>query len=306
MIMYDVIVIGQGPAGISAAIFAARAQLKTLVIGKREKSQLFLAKNVRNYFGFPDGIDGSKLLEVGTKQAKNCGAEIIEGEVVDCIKKGDTFYIKTSDGTEFEAKAVIIATGIPIQWAGIKNEKELLGKGVHTCATCDGPLYTDKKVAVIGNGNHAAEEALELTSYTKDVTMISHAKEFAFNEKFAAQLREHGIKLKLAKAKEFVAEKVLKKILFEDDNSEAFDAAFLECGTAGALDFARKLGIEIKDGLLVVDENCMTDVPGIFAAGNCMGKCRQIAKNVGDGCNAAINAIRFLNAKAIYFDYAKE
>ncbi len=303
--MYDVIIIGSGPAGLSAAIFTARAQLKALVIGKHGQSQLLYAKNILNYFGFPGGIDGIKLLDLGLKQVKKCGAEIAEGEVVDCSKKNKTFAVKTADGNVRKSKALIIATGIPIQWAGIKNEKKLLGRGVHTCVSCDGPMYKGKKVAVIGNGNHAAEDALELTSYTKNITMISHNGKFIYDKKYAGQLKKHKIKLKTARAKEFVKNKFLKKIIFEDGSEEAFDGAFLACGVASSLDFAARLGVEIKENLLVTDENGMTNISGVFAAGNCMGRCRQIAKNVGDGCNAGISVIRYLQAKDIYFDYAK-
>jgi len=302
--MYDVIIIGSGPAGLSAAIFAARAQLRTLVIGQIEKSQLVWAENIENYFGFLH-VDGLELLKRGMKQAQNCGAEIVKREVVDCFKKNKTFAVKTSDGQVRKAKAVIIATGIPIQWAGIKNEKRLLGRGVHTCVSCDGPMYKGKKVAVIGNGNHAAEDALELTSYTKNITLISHNSKFTYGKKYDQQLKKHKIKLKAARGKEFVKNKFLKKIVFEDGSEEEFDGAFLACGVASSLDFASKLGVEIRENLLVTDENGMTSVSGVFAAGNCMGRCRQIAKNVGDGCNAGISVIRYLQAKDIYFDYAK-
>lgn len=302
--MYDVIIIGHGPAGLSAALFTSRAQLKTLVIGETDKSQLKWAKNIENYFGFPEGIDGVDLLKKGVEQAKNCGADVIAGEIVSVTKENKTFTVKAADGKTAEAKALIIATGIPIQWAGIANEQKLMGKGVHTCASCDGPLYKDKKVAVIGNGNHAAEDALELLSYTKNITIISHNKKFEIGEKYQEALKKNNIQLKEAKAKEFVADKFLKKIVFEDGEEE-FDGAFLACGSAGSLTLASKLGIETKENLLVVDGNNMTNVPGAFAAGNCMGKCRQIAKNVGDGCNTGISVIRYLQAKDIYFDYAK-
>ncbi len=303
--LYDTVIIGHGPAGLSAAIFLARAQLKTIVIGDPAKSQLQYAKNIRNYFGFPDGIDGTALLELGRKQARLCGAQVISGEVVDCTKKKKEFHLTCADRKTFDTKTVLIATGVPIQWAGIKNEKELLGKGVHTCASCDGPLYTRKKVAVVGNGNHAAETALELTSYTKDITVISHTGNFAIHKTFADALKKQKIKQKIARASEFIANGFLKKILFDNGTKEDYAGAFLACGIAGSLDFASKLGVGIKEGLLVVDENGMTDVPGVFAAGNCMGKCKQIAKNVGDGCNAGINIIKYLRSGELYFDYAK-
>lgn len=304
--MYDVIIIGHGPAGLSAAIFASRAQIKTLVVGRHTESQLSYAKNIQNYFGFPEGIDGDALLAHGLRQAVSCGAEIVEGEVVDCSKKNKTFIVKTADGKVREALALILATGIPIQWAGIGNEKELLGKGVHTCASCDGPLYKGKRIAVLGNSNHAAEDALELTAYTKNITIISHNEKFVFTKKLAGQLKKKKIKTRIARAKEFIADKFLKKIIFEDGTEEAYDGAFLACGVASSLYFAAKLGIEIKGTLVVVDENSMTSVSGVFAAGNCMGRCRQIAKNVGDGCNAGISVVRYLRANDIYFDYAKK
>ncbi|MBI4146997.1 NAD(P)/FAD-dependent oxidoreductase [Candidatus Woesearchaeota archaeon] len=304
--MLDVIIIGHGPAGLSAAIFAARAGLRTLVIGNPANSQLTYAKNIQNYFGFPEGVDGSVLVEKGIKQAKNCGARIMNGEVVDCVKRNKVFLVKTADGRKRGAKSVVIATGMPIQWAGVKNEKELLGKGVHTCASCDGPLYRNKKIAVIGHGNHAAEDALELTSYTKDITIISNNGKFEFAKRFRQQLKKHGIRLKLARVDEFKASTFLKGLVFEHGKSEAYDAAFLACGVASSLTFASKLGVEIKENLLVADENGMTSIAGVFAAGNCMGRCRQIAKNVGDGCNAGISVVRYLKAKDIYFDYAKE
>ncbi len=300
--MQDVIIIGSGPAGLTSAIFTARAQLKTLVIGKKDKSQLSYAPEIFNYFGYPNGINGKKLLELGIQQAEKWGAKIIQEEAVS-IQKNKTFKVKTTQKT-YEAKTIIIATGIPIQWSGIKGEKELMGKGVHTCPSCDGPMYKGKKVAVIGNGNFAAEDAIELTSYTKNITIISHAEKFNIDKKLLQELKKRKIKMKTARVKEFVADKFLKKITFEKGEEE-YDAAYLACGTAGATSFAAKLGITMKDGIIQTDENGMTSVPGVFAAGNCMQKCRQLAKNVGDGCNAGISAVKFLKSKDIFIDYAK-
>lgn len=302
--MHDVIIIGTGPAGLSAAIFTARAELDTLAIGRPEKSQLAWAENIQNYFGFLR-VDGLELLRTGMKQAKQCGATIVKGEAVNCTKKGKTFTVKTADGDTYKAKALIIATGIPIQWAGIKNEKKLIGKGVHTCVSCDGPMYKNKKVAVIGNGNHAAEDALELTSYTKNITLISHSDKWTYDKRYQKQLSKYKITRKKAQVDAFAMNKFLKGITYADGSKEAFDGVFLACGSASSLDFASKLGVEINENLLVTDENGMTNISGVFAAGNCMGKCRQIAKNVGDGCNAGINVIKFLKSKELYFDYAK-
>jgi thioredoxin reductase (NADPH) len=302
---YDVVVIGCGPAGLSAAIFCGRANLKTVVVGVPEKSQVRLAMHIENYLGFPEGVDGPVLLSKGIIQAQKFGVKFVKEEAVaaTAAEDGKKFVIKTSAGKELGCRAMIISTGVPIKLSGIKNEEKLTGKGIHYCVSCDGPLYKDKKLAIIGNGNHAAESAIEALSYTKDVTIISNAPSFDFSDAFDREITKWKIRTVLANVKEFKGDNWLESIVIEDGKELKFDGVFMACGIAGALDFASNLGLEIKDNILVVDENNMTSVGGIFAAGNCAGRCRQIAKNVGDGCNAAVNVIKYLRSKELYFDY---
>ncbi len=300
---HDVIIIGSGPSGLSASIFCGRAGLKTVVVGLPEKSQAQMAKNIENYFGFP-GIDGSDLIRRGIEQAGKFGVNFVKDEAVSASQEGRSFSVKTSKGMSLNGRAMIIATGVPIRLSGIKNEERLTGKGIHYCVSCDGPLYSNKRLAIIGNGNHAAEDAIEAINYTKDVTLISNAEKFEFSDVYGAEIKKWKIQTLAEKVKEFRGEKWFESLILENGKELKFNGVFMACGIAGALDFAANLGLEIKDNILVVDENNMTNVEGVFASGNCAGRCRQIAKNVGDGCNAAVNAIKYLRSRELYFDYA--
>ncbi len=302
---YEVIVIGCGPAGLSAAVYLGRAHVNTFLIGRKKDSQLAKAHLIENFFGFPEGIAGKELLERGIKQVKKFKAKIVDQEVVDmgAIKGG--FSVKTADNKEYTTQLIILATGTPIRLSGIENEEALTGKGVHYCVECDGPFYKNKKVAVIGNGNHAAEDAIDLNIFTKDITIVSNADGFSFSPQMKKALLDHQVKLVDVMVKEFVGDdKFLKEIVLESGRRMSLDGVFMACGTASALDFATKLALQLEKNILVVDSDNMTSVKGIFAAGNCCGRCRQVAKNVGDGCNAALSAIKYLRNKEYYFDYS--
>lgn len=303
MATYEVIVIGSGPAGLSAAIYLSRAKVNVLVVGRKKQSQLIKAYNIENYFGFPEGIKGVDLLERGIKQAKKFGAKIIDGEVIDVHKVKNLFSVKIGDGTKHSAKALVIATGTPLKLSGIENEEKYTSKGVHYCIECDGPFYHNKKLALLGNGDHAAEEALEALSYTKNITIISNTENFTISEKMQGILKSKNIKLLNAKVKEFAGNEHLENVILEDGESLQFDGIFMACGMTSALDFASKLVLGIEGNIVKVDEDNKTNVEGVFAAGNCSDRCRQVAHNVGDGCNAALSAIKYLRHRDIYVDY---
>lgn len=305
---YDVIIIGCGPAGLSASIFCARANLRTLVIGMPEKSQAWFANDIENYLGFPEPIHGSELLKKGMTQAKKFGVSFLEDDVV-VASSGSAdgkkaFKIGTGTGQKFGCRSVVIATGVPMIFSGIKNEKRLVGKKLHYCVSCDGALYRDKRFAIVGNGNHAAEDAIEALSYTKNITIISNAEKFEFSAAYKEELEKWKIATINAKIVEFRGKQWLEEVVLDKGKSLRFDAVFMACGTVSALEFASEMGLETRNNSLVIDENNMTSEEGVFAAGNCAGRCRQIAKNAGDGCNAAINLIRYLRSRQLYFDYA--
>ncbi len=301
---YETIIIGAGPAGLSAAIYTSRAKLKTLVIGKQAESQLWKAHAIENYFGI-ESIQGKNLLVKGIEQAMKFGTQIKEGEVVNIKKQEEKFLVKTSAGEEFIGKTLILATGIPITLSGIKNEEKFTGKGVHYCVVCDGFFYKDKKVAVIGNSNYAAEQAIELLTYTKDITIISNGKEFKFDQKYKNALEQNKIELMPNKVISFEGEKKIDIIKTESGDLK-FDGVYMAIGSAGAGDFAKKFGIELKGNIIVIDREGKTNVPGIYAAGICTGGISQVAACVGEGCVAAMSVIKQLKAKEMYVDYGSK
>ena len=302
---YDVIIIGTGPAGLSAAIYAARAELKTLVLGKTENAQLWKAHAIENYFGV-ESMHGHDMLELGIKQAERFGAEIIEAEVVSIKPKDKTFAVKTADEKEYGAKAVILATGMPIVLAGIKNEEKFTGKGVHYCVVCDGFFYKGKKLAVIGHSNFAAEEAIELLTYTKDVTMISNDKEFDFSPELKKDIEKHEIKLTKDAISSFEGTKAMEKLVTREGKELKFDGVFMGIGSATAASFAKTFGIATKGNAIIIDREGKTNVPGIYAAGICTGAVSQVSVSVGEGCTAAMSVIKQLKDKKAYIDYGEK
>ncbi len=299
---YDTIIIGSGPAALSAAVFAARAKLKTLMIGRAEGSQLHFAQSVGNVIGL-DGMGGPEILEKGVEQVKKYGAEVIAKEAVHAVKRGDGFTVKTEDGASRTGRTLIIATGMAAKLPGIKNEEKLLGKGVHTCVACDGYPYKGKKVAVIGNGNHAAEEAVELLAITKDITVISNGREPDVSKELMAECGKGGVKFEKGRVAAFRGEKWLEGLEMKDGTVAKFDGVFLALGGVTSLAFAQKLALDTNpDGTLVIDREGRTAIDGCYAAGGCTGGNQQIAKSAGEGCNAAICAIRKVKGLDSYTD----
>lgn len=302
MAEYDTIIIGAGIAGMTAAVFTSRAKLKTLLIGIPEKSQLHYAQAVGNYVGM-DGISGPELLEKGLEQVKRYGTEFLEMEVVHVAKKGELFTVKTSDNTGYVSKTVIIASGMSVKLPGIKNDQALLGRGVHSCVACDGYPYKGKKVAVIGNSNHAAEEAVELLALTRDVTVISNGKEFEISKELMAECEKGKVRFIKDKVAEFRGEKWLEGLLMKDGSVAKYDGVFLAIGAVTSLTFAQKLALDTnKDGSLVIERDGKTAIEGCYAAGGCTGGNQQITKSAGEACNAAIAVIKKVKGLENYSD----
>ncbi len=305
---YDVLIIGCGPAGLSAAIYTSRAQLKTIIFGDHKKGNLFKAHQIGNYFGFPEGISGATLNELGYKHALGFGTEHVNAEIVDIQPQADgTFTVKDDAQNSYQAKAVILATGQSYALTGIKNEQELTGKGISYCANCDGFFFRNKKICVIGSGNYACEEALQLINYTKDITIISHGKDFSFSPAIEEELKKSGIKLeKTQRIKEIAADaagKKAEKLITLDGAEMPFEGFFMAVGSAGAAAFAKKLGLETAGSYIKIDSSGATNIKGIFAAGDCTGSAPQVAVSVGGGCIAALGAIKFIRGLNIYIQY---
>jgi thioredoxin reductase (NADPH) len=300
--MYDCIVIGGGPAAQQTGLFLGRAKLSALLIGDPKKSDLAYGKVIGNYFGVSDEPTGLSLLTKGLDHLQRCGVEIVEEEVVDVKKDDDGFTVTTASMKSYQAKAVVIASGRQLPTAGIKNEKEFLGKGVATCVACDGPLFKGKTVAVVGWGSHAAEEAIELRAYTDRVTIYTQGKKLEMNEALKKKLDAEGVAISDKKIAAVEGETLLKKIVFKDGTSEPMDGLFVAVGSAGGITFGYKLGLELENTFIKIDRDGKTNIPGVWAAGGCTGGNPQIAKSVGEGCNAAISVIRTLKGLAEYKD----
>lgn len=284
--MADIVIIGRGPAGISAALYTLRAGIKTTIIGK-DGGTLEKVDKIENYYGFPEPISGKELMRTGTLQALRLGADLIEDEVVGISYDG-RLTVKTTNG-EYPADALILATGSTRSAPRIKGLKELEGHGVSYCAVCDGFFYRNKEVAVLGNGDYAIHEALELLNTSKSVTVLTNGK------KMLASVPE-GIRLCTKEIQSLHGDPVLSHVQFEDGSSLPAEGVFVAVGVAGSTDLARKLGAEVENNKIVVDENMATNIPGLYAAGDCTGGMLQIAKAVYEGAKAGTEAIKFVRA----------
>ena len=283
--MYDVTIIGAGPAGISAALYAKRANLNVLVLYFGE-SNLEQASKIDNYYGFTNGITGKDLFNDGINQAENLGVEVKKLEVLGIEPVGETFNVKT-ENENFETKTVIIATGNRKVKPNIEGIKEFEGKGISYCAICDAFFYRNKNVAVIGNGKFAVNEATELSHVASKVTILTNGLkkpecEFEVNTKTISAIK---------------GENRVTEVEFEDRSTMQIDGVFIALGEAGASDFAKTLGIMQEGDNIKTNEKMETNVPGIYACGNITGGLLQVCKAVYEGAEAGLSAVNYVRAK---------
>lgn len=280
--MYDLVIIGAGPAGISASLYAKRANLNVLVLYHGE-SNLEKATEIDNYYGFPGGISGKELYNNGIKQAEELGAQVKETEVVGIENLGEKFNVKTADGV-FEAKALILSTGNRKLKPNIKGIAEFEGKGISYCAICDAFFYRNKNVVVIGNGRFAVNEAEELSHVANKVIILTNGLEKP----------ECDFELNSNKIKAITGDTRVRKVEFEDGSQIDVDGIFIALGEAGASDFAKTLGI-LQDGENIrVNEKMETNVKGVYACGNITGGLLQVCKAVYEGAEAGLAAVNYI------------
>ncbi len=308
--IHDLAIIGTGPAGISAAIYAARGQLSTAIFGDETKGGLARAHVISNYFGVAGNPAGPELIKTGLDQAVAFGAEHRREEIVDLsLQEDGLFLLKSANHNSYRSRTVIIATGQSLLLAGIREEREFAGRGVSYCVTCDGYFYKNKPVVVVGNGDYAAEEALQLSAYSSDITILSHGKPFRIGDDFLRELQNKKISLLVTpKLASFSGENALEKITFTSPLSDGRDSlttqgAFMAIGMAGANAFAKKLGLEMNGSYIKTDQDGKTNIKGLFAAGDCTGAPAQVAASVGNGCNAALAAIKLIRGLNSYIQY---
>lgn len=282
--MKDAVIIGAGPAGLSAALYILRAGFSVAVIGT-DNSSLKMAEKIENYFGLEEPISGEALLERGRNQVIALGGTFIEEEVVGISWNGD-FSTATNNQT-IDSKAIILATGAPRNKVKIPNLSELEGKGVSYCAVCDAFFYRGKAVAVLGNGEYALHEAQELLPMASHVTILTNGLEAQVDFPKEMDVIQTPIR-------QLNGSNSLEEIVFQDDSILAVSGLFVALGTANGSDLAKKLGLLLENNKIVVDDSMATALPGIFAAGDCIGGILQVSTAVGEGAKAGISTIKFL------------
>ena len=285
--MFDAVIIGAGPAGISAGLYLKRANKNVLILYHGE-SQLEKAHKIDNFYGFPLGITGKDLYINGIHQAVNLGIEVKDLEVLSIqMNEKMEYTIRTSE-EEFNSKVVILATGNKKLRPNIKGVKEFEGSGVSYCAICDGFFYRKKNVVVIGSGTYAISEATELKNVTPNVTILTNGLELNGTTDIPVITKE---------IKEIVGEGRVSGVKFMDDTTLDVNGVFIALGEAGGADFAKKLGIYMEKDNIVVDENMRTNIPGVYACGNVVGGLLQINKAAYEGAKAGLDAVKYINEK---------
>ena len=299
------LIIGSGPAGLSAAIYGARAGMEPIVVqGLQPGGQLTITTDVENYPGFRDVIQGPWLMQEMQAQAEHVGTRMLWDTVTEVDLSGSPFRAIGDSGDVYEGETLVIATGAQAKWLGAPGEQELSGKGVSACATCDGFFYRGKKVVVIGGGNTAVEEALYLTNHSQDVTLIHRRDSLRAEKILQDRLFAHPhIKVLWNKAVDhFVGGDngligvSLKDTVTGEVSVEPTDGAFVAIGHAPATElFKGKLEMDAGGYLLVESGTPKTAIPGVFACGDVMDHVyRQAVTAAGTGCMAALDAERFL------------
>ena len=291
----DVIVIGAGPAGLQAAIHAARKKASVLILGRPHKSAIFSA-HVENYLCVDGVTGGEEMLKVGLGQAINFGARFIEEDVLGIEQQDSRFEVRT-ESAPYVGRTIILATGTSKNKLKVKGEKELIGKGVSYCVDCDANFFRKAKVAVVGNESAAVDGALTLLKYASEVHLV--ARELAVSDELARKLDASQVQVhKNSWVKEIVGENAVERLLLENDTLLDVDGVFIELGAKGAMELATNLGVQLDmETFSYIDTNKRqeTNLTGVYAAGDIAGPPLQMAKAVGEGCVAGWHAANFAN-----------
>jgi thioredoxin reductase (NADPH) len=300
--VYDVIVVGGGPAGLTAGLYTSRARLSTLLIQDGLfGGQITTTEMVENYPGFPQGVTGDELGRFMEEQAKRFGVETVVDEALGVRFEADLKYVKTNE-SEYTCKSLIVCTGAEYRKLGVRGEKEFTGKGVSYCATCDGAFFKDSAIVVVGGGDSALTEALFLTKFVKELTIIHRRDALRATKIYQERALAHP-KIKFLwdsiveeiKGDEVIQSVIVKNLKTGEKKELKTEGVFLFVGLEPKTKFLKGLVDMDEDGSILTNENCETSMKGVFAAGDCRKKLlRQISTAVGDGATAAFAAEKYL------------
>ncbi len=288
---FDVIIIGGGPAGLTAATYTSRAGFETLLLDKQDR-MLDKVESIENYFGFPEGISGKELLERGRRQAKKFGTKILNKEALVVRIEEEDYIVETAEKS-YQGSGLILSPGIQHQKPSIEGIEKFEGEGVSYCVVCDAPFYKNKKVGLLGSKDYAAKEALELSEYTSDVTIFTDGDDVDFEKSLKEKIEKKEIQVVKEKIDMILGEESFQGLVLGNGEVE-LDGLFVAVGTSGSVSFAKSLGIPVEGDTIVVNEDLSAGLPRLYAAGDCTGGARQVATAVGEGAEAALNLIKDL------------
>ena len=292
--LYDVAIIGCGPAGLQAAIHSAGKKAKVVVFGKPRKSSLYKA-HVANFCCSEKVISGKEMLEAGRRQAENFDAVFLEEDIIETKNENGLFSLVTESAKSFTSRTLILTMGVARKKLRVKGEKELTGRGVSYCVDCDANFYRGLDVAVVGNESAAATGAMTLLSYAKTVYLI--CRKPMMTDTLYEKLRNSQVKIiQDTWVKEIIGTNEAEGVLLKNDETVKVDGIFIELGAKGALELAANLGVVFDQetmSFIETDKKQQTNVAGLYAAGDITGEPWQIAKAVGEGCVAGIQAAKY-------------
>jgi thioredoxin reductase (NADPH) len=292
---FDVVILGSGPAGLQAAVHAVRTKIRVAVLGKAQRSSLYKA-HIENYCCMSSVLLGEEILAEGREQAEKFGAQMLDYDVLAIDRAQDgRFLIKTESGEDLSAWSIILAMGISRNRLNVPGEKELIGKGVSYCVDCDANFFRNQVVAVVGGGSAAASGALSLLLFARQTHLI--CKELDVSEHLRYQIESSTIQLHMGRSvKEISGEREVESVLLDNGENIAVDGVFIELGARGAIELASRLGVALdRETMKYVATNRKqeTNVAGLYAAGDICGPPWQMAKAVGEGCVAGLEAAAY-------------
>ena len=305
MIKTDLMIIGAGPAGCSAAIYAVRSGVKTMIAGgAMPGGQLLQTNDLENYAGFENPVGGFELMTAMHKQCKRLGVEILTDKIVKIEGEKTPFILTAESGEQYEAMAVIIAAGASARWLGVSGEEKLKGHGVSACATCDGFFFRGKEVVVVGGGNTAFEDALFLSQFCPKVTLVHRREGFRADAVTVEKVKNTPNIFMMLNCvidevigQEKVTAAVLRNVKTQEKTTLSCDGIFVAVGAVPQTDWLKESAVKLtENGLVQVDAHQQTNVAGIFAAGDCTEpEFRQAIVAAGSGAKAGISAASFIN-----------